>query len=1115
MAGTVFVKDINAGPGSSSPPLADGVFFAMPGGAVFFADDGVNRTQLWKTDGTAAGTFMLPQVLIGTSNSIVGNPPIAIIADKLFFPAADGLVGNELWVSDGSEAGTALVKDISPGPVASSIQLLTRVQGSAINTGGILMFRANDGINGHELWSSDGTFAGTMMVKNIHPGSSNPLALTNVNGTLYFTANNGTNGIELWKSDGTTANTVLVKDITPGSASSGLSNLASVGNMLFFQLANASSANQLWKSDGTDPGTVLVKDITPGVLVKNLSQFTDVNGILYFTANDGANGVELWKSDGTGPGTVLVKDINPGSAGSNPAKLTAVNGVLYFVADDGTHGSELWTSNGTSLGTVMVKDLTPGLAGSVLSGVSRTGSGRVVFAVGTNSPSAGPGSLTQLWSSDGTDAGTVLVKDLCAGKPACFAAINPNLFFEHSGFVFFAAYDETGSQFWRTDGTAAGTVAIFALPIGIPNFGRLLGANTQGIFLARSNGITGREPWFYRFSIVPTAFAFAPAIAAPNTVITSDAITPGGFDIPVPITVSAGSYSIGCTATFVTAPGSIAPRQSVCVRHTTAATPGTLFTTTLTIGGVVGTFTSTSGIAPSITSASATTFTVTQPGSFTFTASGTPAVAIAVTGALPGGVTYSAAGATLSGTPLPGSVGAYPLTVTGGNSVPPNALQNFTLTVAKAAQTIVFAALADRAPSSPPFTISATGGASGNAVAFTSSTTLVCNTAGTNGNTVIIFGTGLCTITANQPGNADYLAAAPVAQSFNVKLAQTIAFAPLPNRSVGDPLFTVSATGGASGIPVVFSTTTTTICQTGGVNGSSVVVFAPGTCTLDADQAGDASYLAAPRVSQSFLVSAAGTPGAPTIGSAIAGNGTATIAFSPPASSGSSAISAYTATCVPGGFTAAGAASPILVTGLANGTLYNCTVFATNASGAGPPSAPLSVTPSNAVVLLATLSRKIHGAAGPCDMAISGAASVEPRTAGTGHQVVFRFNGPISAAGTATAVNALASPVGIAFAKVSGNDVIVVLIGIPDNEQVLVSLAGVNGSVNASVSLGFLVGDVNSSRAVNAADISAVKANLSRPVDNSTCKFDLDTSGVINSLDVTVAKARAGLALPP
>src|SRR5262249_60144077 len=88
------------------------------------------------------------------------------------------------------------------------------------NGGGTAVFRGGDGVTGRELWKSDGTAAGTVLVKDIRPGPDYgyPENLTGVGRTLFFTANDGVNGQELWKSDGTEAGTVLVKDINPGSA---------------------------------------------------------------------------------------------------------------------------------------------------------------------------------------------------------------------------------------------------------------------------------------------------------------------------------------------------------------------------------------------------------------------------------------------------------------------------------------------------------------------------------------------------------------------------------------------------------------------------------------------------------------------------------------------------------------------------------------------------------------------------------------------------------------------------------------------------------------------------------------------------------------------------------
>jgi ELWxxDGT repeat protein len=201
-----------------------------------------------------------------------------------------------------------------------------------------------------------------------------PPHLTNVNGTLFFTADDGTDGRELWKSDGTAAGTVLAKDINPGSAGSSPQSLTNVGEVLYFSADDGIHGRELWKSDGTGPGTVLVS--TAGSGPANL---TNVNGTLLFTASDAVHGTELWKSDGTAAGTTLVKDINPGSADSAPYDLTNVNGILFFSAADGVHGSELWQSDGTAAGTVLVADVNPGPASSYLSGLTYAG-GLLYFA---------------------------------------------------------------------------------------------------------------------------------------------------------------------------------------------------------------------------------------------------------------------------------------------------------------------------------------------------------------------------------------------------------------------------------------------------------------------------------------------------------------------------------------------------------------------------------------------------------------------------------------------------------------------------------------------------------------------------------------------------------------
>jgi hypothetical protein len=147
-----------------------------------------------------------------------------------------------------------------------------------------------------------------------------------------------------------------------------------------------------------------------------------------------------------------------------------------------------------------------------------------------------------------------------------------------------------------------------------------------------------------------------------------------------------------------------------------------------------------------------------------------------------------------------------------------------------------------------------------------------------------------------------------------------------------------------SGLIVSFSSSSTSVCTI--TSGGALTFITTGTCTINADQAGDGSYLPAATVSRSFAVNAI-VPAAPTIGTATAGDRQASVGFSAPSFTGGTQITGYTVTASPGGLTGTGSASPIAVTGLTNGTSYTFTVKASNSVGTGPASAASnSVTPN-------------------------------------------------------------------------------------------------------------------------------------------------------------------------
>ncbi|MCP4272558.1 MAG: DUF5011 domain-containing protein [Gammaproteobacteria bacterium] len=396
-----------------------------------------------------------------------------------FFTGQNATSGWELFVTDGTPDGTLLLKDINPAGDSRPDNYIM------IND--VLYFRANDGTNSYELWKSNGTAEGTVMVKDINlTDRSNPRNLTNVDDTLYFTADDGVNGTELWKSNGTEGGTVMVKDIVSGPGSSGLRELINFNGVLYF-IANdgITPNNQLWKSDGTPEGTIAVT-----TTLTTLYYLTNVNGTLLFRASDGAIDEELWKSDGTPEGTEMLKDINP-TNDSSPMNFVNVDDTLFFVADDGIHDRELWKSNGTAEGTVMVKDINT-------SGNSRVGEGAELN--GSYFFQATDGVDSELWKSDGTAAGTMIVKDINpAGSGGASYMVNAN------GKLFYAADDGTnGRELWTSDGTTDGTFMLkdikeggssWANPEALFNQDRPIILPDGRLIFSAEDVINGNEPW--------------------------------------------------------------------------------------------------------------------------------------------------------------------------------------------------------------------------------------------------------------------------------------------------------------------------------------------------------------------------------------------------------------------------------------------------------------------------------------------------------------------------------------------------------------------------------------------------------------------------------------------
>jgi hypothetical protein len=257
------------------------------------------------------------------------------------------------------------------------------------------------------------------------------------------------------------------------------------------------------------------------------------------------------------------------------------------------------------------------------------------------------------------------------------------------------------------------------------------------------------------------------------------------------------------------------------------------------------------------------TITFPNPGPLTFTSGGSFALGATASSGLAVAYTSTTASVcTVSGSTVM-MVGAGTCTITadqvgnGSYNAAPQVSDD--IAVGKASQTINYTSTAPVAATvgGATYNVTATGGASANPVTFTidGSASSVCSI---SGSTVSFIGAGTCRIDANQASSANYNAAAQAQQSFAVgKANQTITFTSVPSGSaaVGGANYNVTATGGASGNSITFTIggVASSVCS---ISGSTVSFIGAGTCVIDANQAGNANYNAAPQAQQSFAVSA-------------------------------------------------------------------------------------------------------------------------------------------------------------------------------------------------------------------------------------------------------------------
>jgi ELWxxDGT repeat protein len=471
VAGTQLVHDIASGTLGGNPDihgLAGGRYVARSWSPEY-------GNELWVSDGTSGSSRLLKDIRVGTIDS---NPDDFVMAGgRMFFRADDGVFGREMWVTDGTTAGTRMVKDIFRGAGDQGLDI-----DWAAGTG--VVFRQNDGINGWQWFFTNGTAAGTRNLDNNPTAGNNPDYVTVVDNEIFYRLDDGTNGTELWAFNANTGSRRLVKDINP-NGSSQIEEIRAANGRVYFWANDGTNGREIWTSDGTEAGTRMVKDINPtGDL--SADYFAVVGNRMFFRAHNGTER-NLWVTDGTTAGTYEVKNIVPNSD-DHMDWVVGGSTKLFFKSWSQTHGWELWVSDGTEAGTRMVKDINP--TGDVWMDALVTSGDRVFFRADDVVHGR------EAWTSDGTEAGTFMLAD---------ANTDPNSNGGHSdfddwrvgagGIFMFRAYNGVGREWWVSNGSVSGAQRLgpsTVCPNTTPDYPMISGSFA---YVRACDPVTGHEVW--------------------------------------------------------------------------------------------------------------------------------------------------------------------------------------------------------------------------------------------------------------------------------------------------------------------------------------------------------------------------------------------------------------------------------------------------------------------------------------------------------------------------------------------------------------------------------------------------------------------------------------------
>jgi ELWxxDGT repeat protein len=437
-------KDIAPGPRGSNP-----LAIARCGSNLCIsADDGQHGTELWITNGISGETtYLAADLNLRPKGS---NPRDFLTAENLtFFHTNDNISMENLWRTDGTPAGTIALNQDSAVTFVEDIPYTSRY---IVPAGERVFFTAKTAATGRELWTSDGTPAGTHLVKDILPGadSSNVNNMTAAGEKLFFTANDGSHGNELWVSDGTQGGTHLVEDLitTVQTPTPYFSIIAPYGNRVIFTIYNPDlSQTDLWISDGTPAGTQYIRGF-------NFIQHpTAANGVIYFVARTTpVSGDTLYQTDGTLAGTQEIV----GNPWDDYAHAVVNSGTYIYVIYSNNSGTSLWVMRGPGSNLERVEDFWNVGPHPPILRMTKGFNNRLVMLFLEYDESSTNHWVDRLYVSDGTLGGKILISDNFTDIEALQA--------KGDGFIFNAESGAEGRQIWTSDGTPEGTEQLTHFP---------------------------------------------------------------------------------------------------------------------------------------------------------------------------------------------------------------------------------------------------------------------------------------------------------------------------------------------------------------------------------------------------------------------------------------------------------------------------------------------------------------------------------------------------------------------------------------------------------------------------------------------------------------------------